>query len=184
MLRGEKVILRPLRDEDFDMWYRLMAENIEVSVLAASVWIPYTVEAARKLWQSMLTAAEDERLWFAVEAEGAFIGSVSLKDIDRRSQHAWLSIVLDGTRLGQGYGRDSLRTLLRWAFTIENFRRISLEVFSTNERALRAYRAVGFVEEGRMREVTWVDGQYVDMIQMGILRRDWLEAGKRPEAKD
>jgi RimJ/RimL family protein N-acetyltransferase len=176
MLKGESVLLRPLRDADFDRWYRLMAEDVEVSLAGAGSWFPFTAEAARKRWETSLHADPDERINFAVEVAGEFIGTVALKDIDRRSQHAWLSIVLDGARLGRGYGRDALRTLLRWAFGIQNFHRISLETWATNERALRCYRAVGFVEEGRMREVIWLDGAHVDAVQMGILRREWQAA--------
>ncbi len=134
------------------------------------------MEATRKRWEGLLHADPDERMNFAVEVAGDFIGTVALKDLDRRSQHAWLSIVLDGACVGRGYGRDALHTLLRWAFEIQNFQRISLETWATNERALRCYRAVGFVEEGRMREVMWLDGAYVNAVQMGILRREWQAA--------
>ena len=42
-----------------------------------------------------------------------------------------------------------------------------------NERALRAYRACGFVEEGRLCQHAWGDGQYLELVTMGILRRKW-----------
>lgn len=175
MLQGERVTLRPFREADFDAWYSLMAENVEVAIMGAGTWIPQTMEAARGRWHSILDASPDERINFAVAIDDRCIGSVALKDIDRRSQHAWLAIVLDGTRLGQGLGRDTLNTLLGWAFVIDNFHRISLETWANNERAIRCYRAVGFVDEGRMREAKWVNGQMVDVVQMGVLRREWLE---------
>ena len=52
-----------------------------------------------------------------------------------------------------------------------------LEVHGANERAIRAYRACGFVEEGRMREHIWLAGRFVDNVIMGILREDWEGAG-------
>jgi RimJ/RimL family protein N-acetyltransferase len=48
-----------------------------------------------------------------------------------------------------------------------------LSVHGSNERAIRAYRACGFVEEGRLRQHVWSDGQYDDLVQMGILRDEW-----------
>jgi RimJ/RimL family protein N-acetyltransferase len=42
-----------------------------------------------------------------------------------------------------------------------------------NERAIRAYRACGFVEEGRMREHVWLAGRYVDNVIMGVMREEW-----------
>ncbi|HEY0734253.1 MAG TPA: GNAT family protein [Herpetosiphonaceae bacterium] len=175
MLQGEQVTLRPFREADFDAWYHLMAENVEVAVAGSGMWLPLTAEAARSRWHAILDSSPDERINFAVAIDDRCIGSVALKDIDRRSQHAWLAIVLDGARLGKGLGRDTLNTLLRWAFVIDNFHRISLETWATNERAIRCYRAVGFIEEGRMREAKWVAGQLVDIVQMGVLRREWLE---------
>ena len=179
MLQGERVALRPFREEDFDAWYHLMASDVEVSLAGSGTWVPYTAEAARRRWQGMHDASPNEQIYFAIEADGRWIGSTSLKHIDRRSQHAWLAIVLNGAQCGQGYGRDALCALLRWAFVIENFHRISLETWATNERALRCYRAVGFVEEGRMREAVWTAGQHVDVVQMGVLRREWLKGHAR-----
>ena len=176
MLKGERVVLRALREADFDAWYRMSAENLEVSLMGNGAWWPYSAELARRRWDADLNATPDDRFVFAVELDGAFVGSASLKSIDIRSQSAWLSIVLDGAHLGQGLGRDTLRTLLRWAFRIQNFNRIALETWATNERAIRCYRSVGFVEEGRQREGAWVDGAFVDVVQMGILRREWLAA--------
>jgi diamine N-acetyltransferase len=46
-------------------------------------------------------------------------------------------------------------------------------VNSTNERAMAAYRSCGFREEGRQREHVWSDGQYIDLVYMGLLRREW-----------
>lgn len=175
MLKGEHIILRPFREEDFDAWYRMMAYNVEVALLGRGTWVPYTAEAARQRWHFIQNASPDSEVHFAVDHDGRCIGSISLKHIDRRSQHAWLGIVLHGEQLGRGYGRDALRTLLRWAFVIENYHRISLETWATNERALRCYRAAGFVEEGRMREAIWVAGKHIDTVQMGVLRREWLE---------
>lgn len=175
MLQGERVTLRSFREADFDAWYRMMGENVEVSLAGSGTWLPYTTEAARRRWQEIHNASPDDRINFAIALDDCCIGSVALKHIDRRSQHAWLAIVLDSERLGRGYGRDTLNTLLRWAFVIDNFHRISLETWATNERAIRCYRAVGFVEEGRLREAMWVAGERVDVVQMGVLRHEWLD---------
>ena len=63
--------------------------------------------------------------------------------------------------------------LLDYAFRIRNFRRVWLETHATNERAIRAYKACGFIEEGRMREHIWLAGRFVDNVIMGVLREEW-----------
>jgi RimJ/RimL family protein N-acetyltransferase len=53
------------------------------------------------------------------------------------------------------------------------------EVHAANERAIRAHRACGFLEEeGSMREHVRLAGCYVDLIIMGVLREEWSEGGR------
>ena len=84
--------------------------------------------------------------------------------------------IYDPEYVGKGYGRDAVTKLLDWSFGILNLRRVALETLATNERAIRAYRACGFVEEGRLREHEYVDGHYVDIVAMGVLRSEWEKA--------
>jgi RimJ/RimL family protein N-acetyltransferase len=43
-------------------------------------------------------------------------------------------------------------------------------VLSHNERAMRAYRAVGFRREGLLRKAVFVDGKWADLMVMAVLR--------------
>jgi RimJ/RimL family protein N-acetyltransferase len=70
----------------------------------------------------------------------------------------------------QGYGREVVRLLLRYAFEHHHIHRVWLNTHSENERAMRCYRACGFVEEGRLRQHLWIAGRYVDRVIMGVLR--------------
>jgi RimJ/RimL family protein N-acetyltransferase len=76
--------------------------------------------------------------------------------------------------------------MLEHAFTRLNLHRVSLSVFSFNERAIRAYRKAGFVAEGRAREAIWRDGRFWDEITMSVLDREWqaLQRGMRPLRDD
>jgi hypothetical protein len=62
---------------------------------------------------------------------------------------------------------------LAWAQTTES--PLLLQTLASNEPALRAYRAVGFVEEGRRREHAWVEGRYDDVVLMSMLRSEWSD---------
>ncbi|MGH2516473.1 MAG: GNAT family N-acetyltransferase, partial [Ktedonobacterales bacterium] len=103
------------------------------------------------------------------------IGDIGLHQWkNRRAGTAEMGVgIYDPEYVGKCYGRDAINTLLDWAFRIQNYRRILLHTLANNERAIRAYRACGFVEEGRMRQDDYVNGQYVDTLIMGILRPEW-----------
>ena len=73
----------------------------------------------------------------------------------------------------KGYGSEAMRLMLRYGFEELNLNRVSLGVFSANPRGIRSYEKCGFVHEGRMREFARRDGQYWDLVFMGILREEW-----------
>jgi len=75
---------------------------------------------------------------------------------------------------GKGYGSDAMKVILRFAFQELNLRRISLDTFEYNPRAIRSYEKVGFVHEGRARKFLLREGRRWDMLFMGILREEWL----------
>ncbi|MEZ4664933.1 MAG: GNAT family protein, partial [Caldilineaceae bacterium] len=76
---------------------------------------------------------------------------------------------------GKGYGREAIQLIVAYGFRHHNLHKVHLRVLGRNERAMRAYAACGFVEEGRLRQHAWIDGEYDDLVCMGVLRSevDW-----------
>jgi RimJ/RimL family protein N-acetyltransferase len=75
--------------------------------------------------------------------------------------------------LGKGFGQDTVRTLLDYAFEHLNMNRVGLQVLAEDPRAVGAYRKAGFVQEGRVRRHAWVRGRYEDELVMSVLREEW-----------
>ena len=177
MLKGERVVLRALERADLP---RLCEFNNDVMVELSGGGDPPIPQSLARL-----EAEFDERVRhggrdgavFAIEAAGTFIGQCGLRQggvIDTTAQTYELGISIgDKSYWGKGYGRDAVRVLLDYAFRLRNAHKVWLNVNAPNERAIRAYRACGFVEEGRLREQVWGDGQYADLVYMGILREEW-----------
>jgi RimJ/RimL family protein N-acetyltransferase len=102
------------------------------------------------------------------------IGEIGLDGIKYTHGDAFVGIGLGEREFwGKGYGTDAMRVLLRFAFTELNLRRVSLDVFEYNPRAVRSYEKVGFVVEGRMRGMLEREGKRWDLVFMGILREEW-----------
>jgi RimJ/RimL family protein N-acetyltransferase len=172
MLKGKKVVLRAEEREDLKQLYEL-TRNIDLVLLSDGQWQPEPLAQWEKQFDKRLEDADKAR--FVIEADGKIIGGIGLHHRARRDGSAQFGVgIYDPAYVGQGYGRDAIETLLGWAFQIQNYRRIWLETLALNERAVRSYRALGFVEEGRLREHTFFDGRYVDVLVMGLLRSEWL----------
>lgn len=170
MLTGERVTLRPLRPDDYESLYAWRVDLATWGDTTDMAPFPMTFETYRAGAEE---SAKREDAAFAVEVGGTLVGRAGIFAFDNLARNAEVGLTLGPEHRGQGYGREVLALLLDFGFTHRNLHRVWLECTATNERAIRAYRAAGFVEEGRLREQAWIDGAYVDMVRMGILRSEW-----------
>jgi RimJ/RimL family protein N-acetyltransferase len=74
---------------------------------------------------------------------------------------------------GNGYGPEAIKWGLDWAFKMAGLHRIGLSVYEWNPKARKVYEKLGFVTEGREREVSWFQGKWWDTINMSILDYEW-----------
>lgn len=177
MLKGERLTLRAREREDLPRLYQFI-NDLEVELLGGGdPPRPHSLASLQAQYDedSKLAKPDPHVLSdFAIEADGKFIGSCGLWRYRPTSGVCELGIGIgDREYWGRGYGREAIGLLLDYAFRIRNVRRVCLNTSSANERALRCYRACGFVEEGRLRQHEWSGGQYVDEVHMGILRDEY-----------
>jgi RimJ/RimL family protein N-acetyltransferase len=120
--------------------------------------------------------AEKNSRYFAIQRHNdkAVIGYTFLAKISQRHRIAReFGIVIDETCWGRGYGSDATRLLLTYGFQQLKLHRIELLVLDDNDRARRMYRNLGFVDEGIRREACLIDGEWHDVIMMGLLETEW-----------
>ena len=86
----------------------------------------------------------------------------------RRMRHAGkLEIMVARAARGKGVGRALMEACVDWAEKNALLRKLGLNVFADNERAIALYQAFGFEIEGRReREYRMDDGSYRDDVLM------------------
>jgi RimJ/RimL family protein N-acetyltransferase len=171
-LIGEKVYLRPIEEADAERCYEWFSDpEVRVHILRRPY--PNTARSSLDYFRS-LDPARTQLFAIVSREAGAYIGNCGLHDIDPVNRHAELGIVIgDRAFLGKGFGREAVHLLCAHAFRTLNLHKVALHVSAPNERAIRAYTAVGFKPEGRLRDREFVDGRYVDTIVMGLLRGEF-----------
>jgi RimJ/RimL family protein N-acetyltransferase len=139
-----------------------------MALQSAAAMKPAPAAEARKLFEAWAT---DSLVFFTVleKRAGAVIGSCNLWGGEAKNRDYQLSIVLRRESWSQGFGTETLRFVARYAFGELGVHRLSLRVIASNERAVRAYRRAGFVEEGRLRQSFLRDGAWHDELVMGHL---------------
>lgn len=75
---------------------------------------------------------------------------------------------------GHGYGTEAQRLLIDYLFDLDQeLNRIQSDTAIDNVAERRSLQKIGMIEEGRIREAEFRDGQYHDHIVYGILRSEW-----------
>ncbi len=130
---------------------------------------PTSPEGHRAYWEARLASPrEDNR---AILANGQHVGNCGMIiDESRRKAELWIYL---GRSRGQGVGGAAVQEMLVEAFERRGLRRVFVRVLVSNEPALAFWRSLGFAEEGRAREDTWIDGHPVDSMLLSLLAREW-----------
>lgn len=156
VLRGERLTLRPAVEADVPALAEILAET-EV----ATWWGAYDEARVR---------SELAGTW-VIEVGGAVAGWLHAHE---EREPDFPSVAFDlfvTTRLrGGGYGREALRTAIRWFAEERGHHRFTIDPAVANERAIRAYEAVGFRRVGVLRRYERApDGRWRDGLLMDLL---------------
>lgn len=171
MLEGENVKLAPLRTDDIPVLFEWINDRSEV--LHSAAYRPVH-QPSHEAWFEDIQRRKDVVI-FGIRLIGSdqLIGSCQLLAIHPTHRTAELQIRIgEGDARGKGYGSEATRLLLRFAFSDLDLRRVWLHVLGTNARAIRMYENCGFVREGVLRQAAHIDGNYVDVVVLGVLRGD------------
>ena len=171
MFKGQRVLLRATTREDMKRQWEF-ENDAELFFWDGGTPRPASLEWLLAYHDDM--KPDHNRISFSIEVDDRYIGHCSLHSFDETARHCELGIEIgDRDYQGKGYGREVIAILLEYAFEHRNLERVWLGTHSENERAIRAYRACGFVEEGRLRRHIFIRGHFVDRVIMGILKEEY-----------
>jgi len=174
-----RVYLSPLQDDHIDHY---MALSDDPELIDTMGWKPFAPDEKERFTQfsRVLTSPNLEggkAIVFSIinTSDNKAIGYTSIKGISETEARAEVGIaIMEREYRGQGYGTETLRHVVDYAFDELGLTLLGLTVFPSNQRAIRAYEKVGFRKTEFLKD-SWLlpDGEYTDMWVME-LSRDWL----------
>jgi RimJ/RimL family protein N-acetyltransferase len=164
---GEAVTIRSAQPDDAApllAYVRSVAAETSFFIMQADEF-NFTDEQERQWIQDHLDGPG--KLTVMAEVSGSVVGFLSFENGPHRriAHRGTFGFSVAKEWRGNGIGTALLQTLIDWAEANPLIEKIGMAVFARNERAIRLYRKLDFVEEGRRpRELKLGPGQYVDDI--------------------
>ena len=171
-LDGELIYLRPLDKGDL-IYIKKWGNDAEILSLIGEVK-PMTQGDVDDFFEKVQN--DKNRDWFTIvlKENNRVIGEAGLLRMFKPWHTTDLTIIIGEKDMwGKGYGTETIRLLMDYAFKHLNFHRISIGVVGFNERAIRFWEKVGFKKEGVQRDGYFFNDKYYDFVMMSILEDEY-----------
>ncbi len=165
---GQRWLIRQADLNDAEAVWRMFSHE---AVFPNTMQLPFS---ALSRWQKRLEASADHHMLAACDPDRpdmllGLIGLHPVADSPRVAHVRTLGLSVHPDYAGQGIGSQLLKAAIDLADNWLNVTRLSLGVYSHNQRAIDLYERHGFVREGLSRGVAFGHGRYLDSLEMARL---------------
>lgn len=136
--------IRPVKLEDYIYISKIRKMNgVKDNILSTPD------EPEEKMKNKIMNITSND-YWFVAEEDRRVIGVAILNrhSNPRKSHVASITIMVNGEYHSKGIGTLLMKELINLSDNIIKLKRLELQVFADNERAINLYRKFGFIEEG------------------------------------
>ncbi len=176
VLETERLLLRALHEDDQPALRELFGDA-NVSYYLADQDGPITDEAELMLiihWANRIYANGSGIRWaICLKGTTRLIGTCGFHLLDGRNQHAEVGYDLAKAYWRQGIMTEALKPVLRFGFEVLKLHRLEANVTEGNIASAKTLLKMGFQQEGVWRERAYLRGQFYDLLQFGLLRREF-----------
>jgi RimJ/RimL family protein N-acetyltransferase len=111
--------------------------------------------------------------YYSIMVDEKMIGYFRTSNHSEINKNIYIGADIHPDYWGNGYGFESYLKFIPYLFDNYNLNKISLEVLSTNTRAVNLYKKIGFKKEGIKREEIFKNNEFVDSIIMSVLKKEY-----------
>jgi [ribosomal protein S5]-alanine N-acetyltransferase len=116
-----------------------------------------------------------------LKSTGELVGSCGLFGWHREWCKCSTGYELARAAHGRGLMQEALRAAFAWGFREMQLNRLEAQVHPDNAPSLALVRKLGFKTEGLLRQVGRWGGRFHDLVQLGLLKAEWLATASPAE---
>lgn len=126
-------------------------------------------------WYGKVEASLTDMYWLIV-MDDTPIGVLNLTEIDAKNQRcSWAYYIGDTSFRGRGIAKNLEYNIYDYVFEVLKLNKLSCEVFTNNERVILLHEKMGSRVEGVFEQHIYKNGQFYDIVKMGITAHRWRE---------
>ncbi len=174
-LHTERLLLRELRPDDAPALLAIHADAAHMRWYGADpVATPDDAARLVELYAGWRRMPNPGTRWGIVRREDqALVGTCGLFKWNRGWRRCTTGYELAASAQGRGYMREALTAVFAYGFDEMTLNRIDASVHPGNAASIRVLSAFGFTREGYTREAGFWGDRYHDLVEFGLLRRDF-----------
>ncbi len=174
-LIGDSIYLRGLLLSDVEGDYVDWLNDSDVCQHNSHHVFPYSKEAAKDYIHSVNASKRHLVLAVCLNESDRHIGNISLQNIDSIVHKAEFAIMMgDKNEWGKGYAKEAAYLLCNHGFKALNLNRIECGTTNTNVAMQKLASYLGMAEEGCRRQSHYKNGEYLDLMEYGVLRSEFI----------
>ena len=131
--------------------------------------IKYSIEETKNWYINLKTP------YYMVCFNDVRIGYFRTSNYSEINKNMYIGMDLHKDWRGKNLAKKSYISFIPYVFDHYMLNKISLEVLSTNSRAIHIYKYLGFVIEGIKREEIVKNGMFVDSVIMSLLKKEMVD---------
>ena len=173
VLRGERLMLRPLAPSDAPIVERLAGDR-DVASTPRLIPHPYPPGMAEQ-WLAALPELYQraEAINWGISLDGGpILGTIRLV-LNPADNHAEMGYWVGKPFWNNGYCTEAARTVVAYGFDVLSLERIFANYMARNPASGRVLAKLGMIQEGLLRRHRRKFGRYEDLIVCGITRSEW-----------
>lgn len=172
MLEGEKINLRAIENEDFELYTEWVNNPNFIG--------EYVFNQQRSIIEIKKRFSERSPEWttFIVEKkDGTRIGLAHhfLTKFGRYATIHEIGYAVIPEERGKGYTTEAVGVLVDYLFLLKDIQRIQALITEENTPSKRVLESNGFKKEGILRKLAFMVGKHSDAALYSIIREDWVE---------
>jgi RimJ/RimL family protein N-acetyltransferase len=169
---GMQIFLREVRLSDVDGNYCRWMNDPEITQYLESRFAPAPREYLREFVTTMQKGRDNLFLAIIAKDTGEHIGNIKLGPINWIHRSGDIGLLIGEKRYwGKGIATETIKLVVNYGFNALNLQKLTASCYSGNFGSVRAFEKVGFVHEGVRKSQFYSNGQYVDQILLGLMRK-------------